>query len=114
MCITGRFAMENTVHSLWKSKSGFPTASKQHFPQLRNMASYTHFPLAGGYGIQPISSYIRKTKGGEDSFFIYSQQPDFVREAKNHEPLSTVSGPHSFSGLVPGFSLSPDVLLSEC
>ena len=58
MCITGRFAMENTVHSLWKSKSGFPTASKQHFPQLRSIASYTHFPPAGGYGIQPISSYI--------------------------------------------------------
>ena len=50
--------MENTVHSLWKSKGSFPTASKQHFPQLRSMASYAHFPLAGGYGIQPIPSYI--------------------------------------------------------
>lgn len=58
MCITDRFAMENTVHSLWKSKDSFPTFCKQHFPQLRSMASYTHFPPAGGYGIQPIPSYI--------------------------------------------------------
>ena len=114
MCITGRSATENAVHSLWKSKSSFPTSCKQHFPQLRSMASYTHFPPAGRYGIQPIPSYISKTKRGEDSFFIYLQQPDFVRKAGNHEPLSTVSGPHFFNGLVPGFSLSPDVPLSEC
>ena len=58
MCITGRFAMENAVHSLWKSKGSFPTSCKQHFPQLRSMAGYTHFPLAGGYGIQPFPSFL--------------------------------------------------------
>lgn len=63
MCVTDRSTMENTVHRLWKSKDSFPTASKQHFPQLRNMASYTHFPHAGGYGIQLFPSCIRKAKG---------------------------------------------------
>ena len=58
MCITDRSAMENTVHSLWKSKGSFPTASKQHFPQLRSMASYTHFPHAGDGGIQPFPSFL--------------------------------------------------------
>jgi len=69
MCITGRFAMENAVHSLWKSKGSFPTSCKQHFPQLRNMASYTHFPLAGGYGIQPFLSYISENKAGRRFLF---------------------------------------------
>lgn len=42
MCITDHSAMENAVHSPWKSKKNFPTACKQRFPQLHEMAGYTH------------------------------------------------------------------------
>ena len=34
MCITGYGTMENPIHSLWKSKSSFPTSCKQGFPQF--------------------------------------------------------------------------------
>ena len=34
MCITGYETMENPIHSLWKSKSSFPTSCKQGFPQF--------------------------------------------------------------------------------
>jgi hypothetical protein len=48
MCITGHSAMENAVHSPWKSKKNFPTACKQRFPQLHKMAGYTHSHCAEG------------------------------------------------------------------
>ncbi len=45
ICITGNSAMENPVHSTWKSKGRFPTSCKQGFPQLHKTASYTHPPM---------------------------------------------------------------------
>ena len=44
MCITPHSAMDNTIHSIWKSKSSFPTSCKQCCPQLHKTGSYTHCP----------------------------------------------------------------------
>ena len=44
MCITGYSAMDNTIHSIWKSKGSFSTSCKQCCPQLHKTASYTTFP----------------------------------------------------------------------
>ena len=44
MCITPHSAMDNTIHSIWKSKSSFPTSCKQCCPQLHKTESYTHCP----------------------------------------------------------------------
>ena len=43
VCITPHSAMDNTIHSIWKSKSSFPTSCKQCCPQLHKTGSYTHY-----------------------------------------------------------------------
>lgn len=53
MWITGYSAMENAIHSTWKSKDSFPTSCKQRFPQLHKTASYPHSHNADGYGNRP-------------------------------------------------------------
>ena len=49
MCITPHSAMDNTIHSIWKSKSSFPTSCKQCCPQLHKTGSYTHCPQIQTY-----------------------------------------------------------------
>ena len=53
MWITGYSAMENAIHSTWKSKGSFPTSCKQRFPQLHKTASYPHSHNADDYGNRP-------------------------------------------------------------
>ena len=44
MCITGYGTMENPIHSLWKSKSSFPTSCKQGFPQFHERSQFYDIP----------------------------------------------------------------------
>ena len=43
MCITPHSAMDNAIHSIWKSKGSFPTSCKQRCPQLHKTGGYTHY-----------------------------------------------------------------------
>ena len=58
MCITPHSAMDNTIHSIWKSKSSFPTSCKQCCPQLHKTGSYTHCPQCRRRRNPSIPSYL--------------------------------------------------------
>ena len=74
VCITPHSAMDNTIHSIWKSKSSFPTSCKQCCPQLHKTGSYTHCPqcrLRRNPTLSFLSIYkIRKISCRQDRFHV--------------------------------------------
>ena len=68
MCITLYSAMDNAIHSIWKSKGSFPTSCKQRCPQLHKTESYTHY------------TQCRRLRNPTPSFFpFYISQKKFLQ-----------------------------------
>lgn len=56
--IIAHSAMENDVHSIWKSRNGFPTSCKHSSPQLHKPGNYKHSHNAGEGRFQTIAPFM--------------------------------------------------------